>query len=400
MTKHSERARPAAAAGLAGNRRMLLGLYLAAVFLFWMAQYLYMPTLPLYVKANTRNLAMVGVVLAMYGLWQTLVRIPLGMAADWLGWRRPLLAAGVGLAGVGAWTLGIADNALMLLIGRAITGVAAGTWVLLVVGFNSSFTASEMVRATSIITLAGSGGRVLATSLTGLLNNRGGYSLAFFCATAIAGLAVLIVLVIPEQRSTPQPPSFRKIHTLLSNRAVLFPSVLSAISQHAFWASSYGFIPIMARELGATDVMQSVLISSNIAMIVLGNMIAAGLGKRLGNLRMIALSVLLMAAGVGAAAGAGSLALIAAAQVCTGLSWGLGYPVYMGASMTTVDVTERATAMGMHQAIYGIGMFSGPWLSGLLADQIGIRLTLAITAGLYLGIGLAGVAVLRKTLHC
>ena len=41
---------------------------------------------------------------------------------------------------------------------------------------------------------------------------------------------------------------------------------------------------------------------------------------------------------------------------------------------------ERATAMGLHQSVYSIGMFAGPWLSGLLADAIGIRPMFGVTA--------------------
>ena len=34
---------------------------------------------------------------------------------------------------------------------------------------------------------------------------------------------------------------------------------------------------------------------------------------------------------------------------------------------------KRATAMGLFQAVYAIGMFTGPWLSGILADAIGLQ---------------------------
>jgi DHA1 family multidrug resistance protein-like MFS transporter len=62
----------------------------------------------------------------------------------------------------------------------------------------------------------------------------------------------------------------------------------------------------------------------------------------------------------------------------------------MGASIQHVDETERATAMGIHQALYGIGMFTGPWMSGMLADYCSISMTLGITAGLTLLLGILG----------
>jgi predicted MFS family arabinose efflux permease len=35
--------------------------------------------------------------------------------------------------------------------------------------------------------------------------------------------------------------------------------------------------------------------------------------------------------------------------------------------------------MGLHQAVYAIGMFAGPWFSGILADSIGIQPMLGVT---------------------
>ena len=52
------------------SRRLTIGLYSASVFLYWMAQYIYLPTLPTYVQSKANDLAVVGVVLSMFGLWQ------------------------------------------------------------------------------------------------------------------------------------------------------------------------------------------------------------------------------------------------------------------------------------------------------------------------------------------
>jgi MFS family permease len=293
--------------------------------------------------------------------------------------------------------MGVANNIFMLIVGRAITGIAAGTWVLLVVAFSSLFPSEDVVRVTAMLTLAGSIGRVLATSVTGSLNNLGGYSLAFFLATGAAGLAILVVLPVHEQRRVSQRPSIERFGKLVKSRDVLVPSLLSAIFQHAIWSSSYGFIPIMARQLGASDVLQSMLISMNIAVVALGNVMTATLGGYIGVRRIVYLSFGLMSGGIIAAAMASTLFPVFVAQFCTGLAGGLGYPVLMGMSIKRVADAERATAMGLHQAIYGIGMFSGPWLSGILSDVIGIQATFGITALICLILGVFGTRWLPNT---
>ncbi|GAK59125.1 major facilitator superfamily MFS_1 [Candidatus Vecturithrix granuli] len=370
--------------------RLLIGLYLTAVFLYWVAQYLYMPTLPLYVALHTDNLAMVGVVLSMYGLWQAIIRIPLGIFADWLGWRKPLIIIGTTLAGLGAWVMGTADGVPQLLIGRTLTGLAAGTWVLFVVAFSSLFPPQETIRVTALITLISSVGRMLATASTGFLNACGGYALAFFAATSAAFLSGLMMLPISEQRRQSKQPSFQGLFTILLHHRVLLPSLLSMIMQYGVWSSAYGFLPILARALGASDVVQSLFISLNTALAVAGNMITAALVKRIGKYRLLYLSFILMACGIGIAAIASHLFMIFLALCALGLASGIGYPLLMGMSIEQVHDSERATAMGIHQAIYALGMFGGPWISGMLADVIGIQATLGVNAFLCLFLGVFG----------
>jgi MFS family permease len=370
------------------SRRLLVTLYVIAVFLYWIALYLYMPTLPTYVQSKSDNLAMVGVILSTYGLWQAIIRLPLGIAADWLGWRKPFIIVGFAIAGLGAWTMGAADSANGLLIGRAITGLAAGTWVPLVAVFSSLFPPHEAVRATAMLTFVGSVGRVLATGVTGSLNEMGGYSLAFFLAAGTAAMAILIVLPAKEEYRLPQRPSVAGIGNLISRPDVLLPSLLAALSQYANWTTTFAFIPILARQLGATDVMQSVLMSLRMGMVILGNLMATAIVSRVGTRRLVYFSFVLLSAGTAGAALASSLLLIFVAQFCVALAQGISYPVLMGMSIQQVADAERTTAMGLHQALYAIGMFGGPWLSGMLADAMGIRPMFGVTAFVCLGLGL------------
>jgi MFS family permease len=370
------------------SRRLMITLYAIAAFLYWAALYLYMPTLPTYAQSKSDNLALVGVVLSMYGLWQAIIRLPFGIAADWLGWRKPFIIVGLALAGLGAWAMGTAEGVNGLIIGRAITGLAAGTWVLLVVVFSSLFPPHEAVRASAMLTFVSSVGRVLATGVTGSLNELGGYPLAFFLAAGAAVLAILIVLPIQEGRRPPQRPSVGAIGSLITRPDVLLPSLLAALSQYANWTATFGFMPILATQLGATDVTQSVLMSIHIGLFTLGNLVATAIVSRVGARRLVYLSFVLLSTGIGGAALAPSLPLLFVAQFCIGLAQGISYPVLMGMSIQQVADAGRTTAMGLHQAVYAIGMFGGPWLSGRLADAMGIRPTFGVTAFVCLVLGL------------
>jgi MFS family permease len=360
-------------------RRFNVALVAVAGFFYWVALYVYVPTLPTYIQTKTDNLAMVGTILSMYGLWQGIIRLPLGIATDWLGRRKPFIVGCVFLLGVGTFVLGRAQDANGLLVGRIITGLGAGTWVPLVVLFNSFYPPEEAVRATALLQFVAFAGRMLATGVTGSLNQIGGYSLAFYVASGAALVAVLVVLPSREPHRAPHRPSFHSLRRLASRRDVLLPSILAIIIHYAAFATTFGFLPILAKGLGATDVMQSLLVTLNVGLNMVSSLLVTTLAKRVGHRLLIHVSFVATAIGIGLAACAYSLPMVCVAQAFLGLGFGLGYPVMMGMSIQNVEERQRTTAMGLFQALYAIGMFAGPWASGILADAMGIRPMFAVT---------------------
>jgi DHA1 family multidrug resistance protein-like MFS transporter len=369
-----------------------MALYAAIVFLFWMSLYLYMPTLPTYVQTKTANLAMVGAVLSMYGLWQALARLPLGIAVDWAGWRKPFIIGGLALAGLGAWLMGSAQGVNGVLVGRAITGLAAATWVPLVVVFSALFPPEDAVRASALLTLVNSVGRAAATALSGPMSAMGGYGLGFTTAAGVATLAVILALLTTDRRNPPRRPSLGGIGCLITRRDVLMPALLSAVGHYVTYATVFAFLPILAKRLGADSMLLSAMMTSNLILFTLGNLGATALIMRTGERALVYLCFGLLSAGTAGVALAPTLAVLFTAQLLIGLGMGIGYPVLMGMSIRYVADPERATAMGLHQSVYAIGMFVGPWLSGILAEAIGIRPMFGITAVVSLILGVLGTA--------
>jgi MFS family permease len=218
------------------NRKVVIALFVLVALAYWISMYLFMPTLPTYVKSKTDNLALVGVILAQYGLWQAIIRLPLGITADWLGRRKPFILIGLLLSALGAWMLGSADGGTQLVIARAITGLGAGTWVPLMVAFNSLFPPRDVIRATAILTFIGSVGRILGTSLTGSLNELGGYQLAFILAAGAGGVGALLLLPIREEPLPVRKPSVQGIGHYTPLACLPVPG--SAASWPTPWASA------------------------------------------------------------------------------------------------------------------------------------------------------------------
>jgi MFS family permease len=374
------------------NRKAAIGLYALAVFFFWGSQYIFLPILPTYLQSKVTDLSVVGFILSMYGLWQALVRIPLGIATDWWGRRKPFLIFGLALGGLGAWLLGTSDDVLGLTLGRAITGASTGVWVVLVVAFSALFPPEESVRASSLVMIANSLGRIAATLSTGVLDDLGGSTLPFIVATGLALLSALLVLPIDETPRASRPPSVSSLGALVRRRDVLLPTLLSTLAQYVLWSTSFGFFAVLAKQLGATSVWQGMIVTIHIVLATLGNLVVLSWVSRIGAPRILAASFVLLSIGTLIAALAPSLPVFLLAPMLVGLALGISYPVTMGMSIERVDETERATAMSLHQAIYALGMFIGPAVSGVLADHIGLQPMFGVTAVAVLILGLWGTS--------
>lgn len=374
------------------NRKAAIGLYALAVFFFWGSQYIYLPTLPTYLQSKVTDLSLVGFILSMYGLWQALVRLPLGIVADWWGRRKPLLIVGLALGGLGAWMLAVSDNALGLALGRAITGASTGVWAVLVVAFSALFPPEESVRASSLVMIANSLGRIVATASTGVLDDWGGSTFPFFVGTVLALFAAFLILPIGETRLNSRTPSVSSIGALLRRRDVMLPTLLSTFSQYVLWSTSFGFFTVLAKQLGATSTVQGMIVTIHIILAMLGNFAALALASRIGAPRILMASFVILFIGTLIAAFAPSLPILLLAPMFVGLALGISYPVTMGMSIERVNEAERATAMSLHQAIYAIGMFVGPAVSGVLADHIGLQPMFGVTAFAVLILGLWGTS--------
>jgi MFS transporter, DHA1 family, multidrug resistance protein len=391
---HSAEEKAGAAEINSSEHRGTIALYAAAVFLFWFSQYIYVPTLPTFVQSKTTDLAVVGVVLSMYGLWQAIIRLPLGLATDWVGWRKPFILGGIACSGIGAWIMVTSRGVEGLAFGRAVTGLAAGSWVPLVVAFTALFPPQEAVRASALLVLFNSLGRLAATTLAGPLGAISGYSSTFYIAMGVSALSVFTLLPIREVPRLSNAPLSASVRRLIVRHDVLLPSALSAVAQYVNWAISFGFLAVLVQQLGGDTVAQGAVVTVLLVMTVLGNLLASSLVSRFGSQHLVYASFLFIAFGTVWAALSHDLPVLFIAPAFLGIGSGIAGPVLMGLSIENVAGTERTIAMGLHQTIYAIGMFAGPALSGAIASALGIQTMFALTALMCLAIGFLGTSFL------
>jgi len=95
--------------------------------------------------------------------------------------------------------------------------------------------------------------------------------------------------------------------------------------------------------------------------------------KRLGENKTMAYGLIVAALSCVVIPFAPNMMVLYISQFLGGFGTGTVIPLLMGLSMKNVSSDKRATAMGIFQAVYGLGMFMGPTVVGALSDGIGIK---------------------------
>lgn len=362
-----------------------INLFLIVTGLFWFSMYAYMPTFSPYLKSLGVSDKFVGIIVGSYGFTQMLIRIPLGIYSDRINRRKIFIISGVILGIMSSSGMFLFNNPYLMLLFRSMAGAAAATWVTFTVLFSSYYKDNETSKSIGIINSFTKLGQVVAMLGGGAIAQRYGQEYPFLMA-AVGGLVGLILsLGIQEKRRIDHKPiNLEELITIAKNPGLLSVSFLAIILQLITYATTFGFIPIVAKNLGASSIHLGFItvitvIPGIFSAYLSGTFSASRYGERntiVGGFILIALSCVVVPF-------IHALPILYGSQIINGFGQGIVFPILMGLSIKNVVSDKRGTAMGFFQAIYGLGMFLGPVLLGFLSDSVGMSI------GFYI-IGLIG----------
>lgn len=324
---------------------------------------------------------MVGAVIASYAIAQLLLRAPLGVWADVLGRRKPFVVAGLLITTAGALALAAAPNPWFLFAGRALTGVAAATWVVSTVFFASYFPPERSARAIGIISFVNSTAMVVATSAGGQLAELWGAKSVFFVGAALGILGALLLMRVPEpavpRSKTLSGAGFLKVGV---HPVVLMASLMSILVHFAGAATISSFTLVYASRIGASSADLGLINGVYLGAATLATLGTIFMLERRGYPLTILLGASMLGASLLVTPSIDQLKLLVALQLLGGFGRGLANTSLMALSISAVQPGQRATAMGVYQALYSLGMLSGPLVGGFVADASGLSSVFYLSA--------------------
>lgn len=350
--------------------------------------YLYVPVLAVHAENLGASAGLVGVVVGSYGFAQLLLRIPVGVLSDRVGRRKPFILLGIVATGVGALGLGLSSEPGWLVVWRCVSGAGAAAWVAFTVLFSSYFAPEKATRAMSEVSFVGGMALILATYAGGLIAQAWGWTVPFFVAVAFSILGISAALRL-EERPVPVRRSLAPRELLRIGTVPLLVTVsgVTMLSTWAQWSTVNGFSLIYAARLGADRAELGLLTTVTQAAHTAGTLLSAYMADRIGIRGTIVLALIVQASGTFVVPWLDSVGLVAVSQALGGGGRGLSYPLLMGLSIRSVALADRATAMGVFQAVYALGMFAGPTTSGLIGDAFGLP-AVFVAAGIVVLVGI------------
>lgn len=362
------------------NERRLL----SAVFLFWFSVYTYPSFLTTYaVNGLGATSAMAGMIVGSYGLTQMAFRIPLGILSDVVKKRKPFVMLGFGLsilASAGLTFTAIQAGqenipqglAVAALLCRGISGITAATWVQFTVLYSASYRGDQVSAAMSRIIVPQCGSQILAMWIGAQLAGRVGEIYAFVLATTAGILGLILMARVEEQRPTGEPMTLRGFLEVSKNRRLISGTLLATLYQTVAWSTALGFVQNWAREvIGMSTAQLGYLSVANLLPnMILSRFSGTVLSRKFGRRTVLTAGFGFLAAACCLYPQTHSMATLLAVQALLGSGVGLIMPLTMSSAIEEIPDEKRGAAMGIYQAIYGLGMFIGPVIAGMVIERV------------------------------
>ena len=374
------------------RRRGVITVTVATIFLY-LSLYLYVPFLPLRAAELGASNTMIGAVIAGFAVGQVVLRLPIGIGADLIGRRKPFAVGSLVLATLGGLGLALAPNTGMLLAARLLTGASVAGWVAITILFSSYYRPEETSKAMSRIMTVWAAGLVLGTFSGGIVADLFGVKATFWGAVGAGVIGTALIVSAPEPvMEKAGRYGFDTLKKVATSGFLLRLSLIGITVQFVAFATYFAFVPVYAESIGASLSTIGYITTFTLAAAMTGTLIAPFVIARIGYRATIPATLIVVGAATAAVTLTNSTLSLLIIQGIAGLGHGLLSAALMALAALSAVPRLRATAMGLYQSSYGVGVLAGPLVAGFVADGSGLNEVFVVTAGVaVVGAGLASI---------
>ena len=366
---------------------------------WWFSLYIYVPVLPIYSKDLGSSLQFIGIIVGSYALGQILFRIPIGYLSDRLKSRKLFSVLSGIVSFLGSLYLFISNSPNDILIGRTITGVAAAGWVAISVYYSSFFPRNERFKSSTIILSSNMLSVFLGTFLSGYISDLISINTCFLLSMVSAILSSILFLISKEKPfDTKSQFSTIQFINLLRNKLLICLCLIGIFIQFITFSINFSYFPIYLNKLSFSDSIVGNLVAFYTLASFIGTISSPRLIKRFGLWRIFIYSAILIGLTTLITPLFENLFLLIFLRLIGGIGGGIIFSSCMSSIVRGFQENYQASAMGIFQAVYAIGMFLGPILSGVIGSYINLESVFIFSSSVTLPIILISFFIKKEEL--
>jgi multidrug resistance protein len=368
------------------SRSAALVVVALALFTDALLYYLLVPLLPAYARAYGLSQMGIGVLFGSYSVSLLLATYPLGRLADRVGRRTPMVW---GLAGLFASTLlfAFAHSYPLLILARILQGLsAAATWTAGMALLADHFPPESRGKAMGTAFAFANLGILLGPTLAGYLSEHVGPRAPFLLGAALVLVDAVARVTLLQDVDAVRDTRLGFGDLLRDPTIRVFAGAMAMGS--GLWALLEATLPLhFDRELHLAPTAIGLCFGAAAVLHMLTSPLMGALSDRVGRKAVLMTGLALAVVLIPLPVFARSLGALVPAMACTGL---LASLIMSPASPALADAVARlgsdsyASAFGILNLAYAVGMMVGPLLGSLAVQAFGIRSAL-VAAGLGFG---------------
>ena len=366
---------------------------------WWFSLYIYVPVLPIYSKDLGSSLQFVGIIVGSYAVGQILFRIPIGYLSDRLKSRKLFSVLSGIVSFLGSLYLFISNSPNDILIGRTITGVAAAGWVAISVYYSSFFPRNERFKSSTIILSSNMLSVFLGTFLSGYISDLISIKTCFLLSM-VAAILSSILFLFSKEKPFDAKSQFSTIQfiNLLRNKLLICLCLIGIFIQFITFSINFSYFPIYLNELSFSDSIVGNLVAFYTLASFIGTISSPRLIKRFGLWKIFIYSAILIGLTTLITPLFENLFLLIFLRLIGGIGGGIIFSSCMSSIVRGFQENYQASAMGIFQAVYAIGMFLGPILSGVIGSNINLESVFIFSSSVTLPIILISFFIKKEEL--
>jgi len=370
---------------------------MATAFVDMIGAVMILPLIPFYADTMGASGFVIGVLISAFSIAQ-LVSVPLwGRLSDRHG-RRPVVVLGLAISSVSYIVFAFADSLWLLFLSRAVQGLGGGTVGVIQAYVADAHAPEERAKGLGWLSAATSLGTIVGPAL--------GSVLAAIWGRSAPGLGAAMLCLLNLAFAWRFLPEARELRTSTDSHAVPVPAVKRSpwsvlgrprdTAARLIWTYAvaigafYGILAVLtmflSRQFGVGEkTIGYFFMWFGAAGVIVRTTLVGPAARRLGEVRMARVGVVLLASGLTLFPFSKTYAVLLFSMTLIPLGTAFTFPAVTALLSRVVPSRERGTYMGVQQTAGGMARVVFPWWDGWAFDHIGMAAPFVVCGALTAG---------------